>query len=61
MWKQRRPISDSSESISTPSTQVRGNSFPYAAAVVPAALPRIAIRRGGRSSATNGITRKPSQ
>ena len=61
MSNQRRPISDSSESISTASKRVPGNSRPYARAVVPAAFPSIATRRGARSRTANGSTRYSSQ
>ena len=43
-------MSVSSPSISTASMRVRGKKWPYARAVVPAALPRIAIERGGRGA-----------
>src|ERR671911_2015895 len=61
MSKYLRPISDSSASISTPSTRVCGKNFSYARDVVPAALPRIATRRGAASRPANGRTRWPSQ
>ena len=58
---QRRPMSNSSPSISTASMTVSGKYCAYARATVPPATPSIATLRGGSSRSVNGSVRWPSQ